>query len=155
MERFAAGVSRFLIGLAKKLLLANNLGQLWDIYKAMPLSELTVVGAWMGVTAFAFQIYFDFSGYSDMAIGLGRMFGFEFMENFNYPYISKSITEFGDGGISLYPAGSASIYIFPWAAIDAAREDGFLIFWSYGLLQESGMEQAGTIFSGDCIFSVC
>ncbi len=94
MERFASGVSCFLIGLAKKLLLANNLGQLWDIYKAMPLSELTVVGAWMGVTAFAFQIYFDFSGYSDMAIGLGRMFGFEFMENFNYPYISKSITEF-------------------------------------------------------------
>ena len=94
VERFASGAQRFLVGLAKKLLLANNLGQLWDVFKATPNAELTFVGAWLGITAFAFQIYFDFSGYSDMAIGLGRMFGFEFMENFNYPYISKSITEF-------------------------------------------------------------
>ena len=93
-EQFAAGVRRFVVGLAKKLLLANNLGQLWDACKAAPAGSLSVLGAWLGVTAFAFQIYFDFSGYSDMAIGLGRMFGFEFMENFNYPYISKSITEF-------------------------------------------------------------
>ena len=94
IDRFASGVLRFVTGLAKKLLLANNLGQLWDAVKAVPSQELTVAGAWLGVIAFAFQIYFDFSGYSDMAIGLGRLFGFEFMENFNYPYISKSITEF-------------------------------------------------------------
>ena len=94
VDGFACGVQRFVVGLAKKLLLANNLGQLWDVFKATPAQELTVAGAWLGVTAFAFQIYFDFSGYSDMAIGLGRMFGFEFMENFNYPYISRSITEF-------------------------------------------------------------
>ena len=94
VDRFASGVRRFVVGLAKKLLLANNLGQLWDVFKATPADELTLLGAWLGVTAFAFQIYFDFSGYSDMAIGLGRMFGFEFMENFNYPYISRSITEF-------------------------------------------------------------
>ena len=94
VERFASGASRFMVGLAKKLLLANNLGQLWDVFKATPVQELTFLGAWLGVIAFAFQIYFDFSGYSDMAIGLGRLFGFEFMENFNYPYISKSITEF-------------------------------------------------------------
>ena len=94
VERFASGASRFMVGLAKKLLLANNLGQLWDVFKATPVQELTFVGAWLGVIAFAFQIYFDFSGYSDMAIGLGRLFGFEFMENFNYPYISKNITEF-------------------------------------------------------------
>ena len=94
VDRFASGVQRFVVGLAKKLLLANNLGQLWDVFKATPAEELTVTGAWLGIIAFAFQIYFDFSGYSDMAIGLGRMFGFEFMENFNYPYISKSITEF-------------------------------------------------------------
>ena len=94
LGRFASGVLRFVTGLGKKLLLANNLGQLWDVFKATPGEELTFLGAWLGVTAFAFQIYFDFSGYSDMAIGLGRMFGFEFMENFNYPYISKSITEF-------------------------------------------------------------
>ena len=94
VERFSSGVRRFVIGLSKKLLLANNLGQLWDACKGIPSQDLSVMGAWLGITAFAFQIYFDFSGYSDMAIGLGRMFGFEFMENFNYPYIAKSITEF-------------------------------------------------------------
>ena len=94
VECFSSGVQRFVIGLSKKLLLANNLGQLWDACKALPGAELSVGGAWLGILAFAFQIYFDFSGYSDMAIGLGRMFGFEFMENFNYPYIAKSITEF-------------------------------------------------------------
>ena len=93
-EKFAQGVLRFMIGMAKKLLLANNIGQLWDAYKNMQVSEMSVFGAWLGIIAFSLQIYFDFSGYSDMAIGLGRIFGFEFMENFNYPYISKSITEF-------------------------------------------------------------
>ncbi len=94
VEKFASGVSRFLIGLGKKVLIANNIGMLWEVYAAMPSGELTVVGAWMGILAFSMQIYFDFSGYSDMAVGLGRMFGFEFLENFNYPYISRSITEF-------------------------------------------------------------
>ena len=93
-DRFASGVQIFMVGLAKKLLVANNVGMLWDSYKAMAPSELTVAGAWLGVLAFTFQIYFDFSGYSDMATGLGRMLGFEFLPNFNYPYISKSITEF-------------------------------------------------------------
>ena len=93
-EKFASGVQIFMVGLAKKLLIANNVGALWDSYKAMSLSDLTVAGAWLGVLAFTFQIYFDFSGYSDMAVGLGRMLGFEFLPNFNYPYISKSITEF-------------------------------------------------------------
>ena len=94
LEQFAFGISRFVAGLSKKLLIANNLGQLWDACKVMGKGELSIITAWLGILAFAFQIYFDFSGYSDMAIGLGRMFGFEFMENFNYPYISKSITEF-------------------------------------------------------------
>ena len=93
-EKFASGVQIFMVGLAKKLLIANNVGMLWDSYKAMALSDLTVAGAWLGVLAFTFQIYFDFSGYSDMAVGLGRMLGFEFLPNFNYPYIAKSITEF-------------------------------------------------------------
>lgn len=93
-EKFSSGVQIFMVGLGKKLLIANNVGALWDAYKAMALSELTVAGAWLGVLAFTFQIYFDFSGYSDMAVGLGRMLGFEFLPNFNYPYISKSITEF-------------------------------------------------------------
>ncbi len=93
-EKFASGVRIFIVGLSKKVLLANSIGMLWDVYKAMPASTLTMAGAWLGVLAFTFQIYFDFSGYSDMAVGLGRMLGFEFMQNFNYPYISRSITEF-------------------------------------------------------------
>lgn len=94
VERFAQGVQVFTVGLAKKVLLANNIGALWDVYKATPTESLTTVGAWLGVFAFAFQLYFDFSGYSDMAVGLGQMLGFEFLGNFNYPYIAKSITDF-------------------------------------------------------------
>ena len=91
---FASGVERFVIGLGKKVLLANNIGLLWSQISSMAISELTVMTSWLGVIAFGLQIYFDFSGYSDMAIGLGRMFGFQLLENFNYPYISQSITEF-------------------------------------------------------------
>ncbi len=93
-EKFASGVQIFVVGMAKKVLIANNVGMLWDRYLAMGTADLTVGGAWLGVLAFAFQIYFDFSGYSDMAVGLGRMLGFDFLGNFNYPYISKSITDF-------------------------------------------------------------
>ena len=92
LEKFVSGIRRFCVGAAKKVLLANAIGQLWDLSLAG--DSLTVVGAWMGLIAYAFQIYFDFSGYSDMAIGLGRMLGFEFIENFNYPYISRSVVEF-------------------------------------------------------------
>ena len=92
--QFAQGVQTFTCGLAKKVLLANNIGALWEVYKAADPASLSVLGAWLGILAFGFQIYFDFSGYSDMAIGLGRMLGFEFKINFNYPYISRSITEF-------------------------------------------------------------
>ncbi len=94
VDKFGSGVQIFMVGLAKKLLIANNVGMLWDSYKAMAVGDLTVAGAWLGVIAFSLQLYFDFSGYSDMAVGLGRMLGFEFLPNFNYPYISKSITEF-------------------------------------------------------------
>ena len=94
IDQFASGVRRFCVGLAKKVLIANNIGMLWDAYSALPSGEMTVVGVWMGIVAFSLQLYFDFSAYSDMAIGLGRMIGFEFLENFNYPYISKSVTEF-------------------------------------------------------------
>lgn len=94
IQQFSYGIVRFLIGLGKKVLLANNIGLLWDMISKTSVQEMTVVSAWMGALAFAFQIYFDFSGYSDMAIGLGHMFGFTFLENFEYPYESKSITEF-------------------------------------------------------------
>ena len=88
------GIHIFICGLCKKVLLANNIGLLWDTIKVLPKSEMSVLLYWLGIVAFAFQIYFDFSGYSDMAIGLGKIFGFTFPKNFNYPYISKSITEF-------------------------------------------------------------
>ena len=94
VDRFASGITIFAVGLSKKVLLANSVGALWDVYKGMDPAALTTFGAWLGVIAFTFQIYFDFSGYSDMAVGLGRMFGFEFMRNFNYPYMAKSITDF-------------------------------------------------------------
>jgi len=91
---FACGIRTFICGMCKKVLFANTAGAIWTYIKALPDNDITVVGAWFGIVAFSFQIYYDFSGYSDMAIGLGKMFGFTFLENFNYPYISKSITEF-------------------------------------------------------------
>ena len=88
----AGGVRRFLIGLGKKILIANQLGELCSVFRAS--DEKSVLFYWLYAVAFALHIYFDFSGYSDMAIGLGKVFGFHFLENFNYPYISASITEF-------------------------------------------------------------
>lgn len=89
---FASGVRTFLCGLAKKVLLANAAGQIFDSLKAG--EGISAFGAWFGLLFYLFQIYFDFSGYSDMAIGLGKMFGFRFLENFDYPYIATSITDF-------------------------------------------------------------
>lgn len=94
LEKFGQGVERFIQGLGKKVLLANNIGMVWTDISAMDLGNMSVLTAWIGIIAYTFQIYFDFSGYSDMAIGLGKMFGFDFTENFNFPYISKSATEF-------------------------------------------------------------
>ena len=91
---FAEGGMRFLFGFAKKILLSNALGQIANAAFDIPSGELSVVMAWLGAVSYTGQIYFDFSGYSDMAIGLGRMFGFYFLENFNYPYIAQSITDF-------------------------------------------------------------
>ena len=91
-EMTLAGVERFIIGLGKKILISNALGELCEIFKAS--DEKAVVFFWVYAISYTLQIYFDFSGYSDMAIGLGKIFGFEFLENFDYPYISKSITEF-------------------------------------------------------------
>jgi len=94
IEMFAEGVRRFMIGLAKKVLLANNIGLLWHAISGSEVGAMPLLTAWLGIIAFAFQIYFDFSGYSDMAIGLGLMFGFRFNENFNKPYVAQSITDF-------------------------------------------------------------
>jgi alginate O-acetyltransferase complex protein AlgI len=94
LDKFAEGVRRFCFGLGKKMLIANTLALPCDKIFALPTNELTTSIAWLGVLCYTLQIYFDFSGYSDMAIGLGLMFGFRFLENFNFPYISQSIKEF-------------------------------------------------------------
>lgn len=92
IDKIGLGVRRFILGLSKKILIANVLGELCEIFRKS--NEKSVLFYWMYAIAFSMHIYFDFSGYSDMAIGLGKIFGFDFIENFNYPYISKSITEF-------------------------------------------------------------
>ncbi len=92
--KFGEGSMFFIRGLAKKVLLANTIGMVYTEVAALAPGKVSVLSAWIGCISYAFQIYFDFSGYSDMAIGLGKMFGFEFLKNFDYPYISQSITEF-------------------------------------------------------------
>lgn len=91
-DKISLGIRRFILGLGKKILIANALGELCDVFRES--TEVSILFAWMYGVAFSLHIFFDFSGYSDMAIGLGRILGFEFLENFNYPYISASITEF-------------------------------------------------------------
>ena len=93
LEQFNRGVKLFMVGLGKKVLIANQMGAMWDAIQATSAPN-GVLGSWVGIIGYTFQIYFDFSGYSDMACGLGNMLGFEFLKNFNYPYISKSVTEF-------------------------------------------------------------
>ena len=94
IDSFSIGIQRFIIGLAKKVLIANTVGVVADAVFTMTPKELSFGAVWLGVIAYSIQIFFDFSGYSDMAIGLGKMIGFDFLENFNYPFIAKSIREF-------------------------------------------------------------
>jgi alginate O-acetyltransferase complex protein AlgI len=94
LKKFAYGVERFLMGLGKKVLLANTFAHIADEIFARDVAQLTALNAWFGIICYTLQIYCDFAGYSDMAIGLGRMFGFEFLENFNFPYIARSVKEF-------------------------------------------------------------
>lgn len=93
-EGAASGITYIVSGLAKKVLIANNIGMLWTDISSLPVNSLSVSESWLGIIAYTFQIYFDFSGYSDIAIGLGKIFGFNFVKNFDYPYTSKTVTEF-------------------------------------------------------------
>ena len=93
-ERFGEGSVWFLQGLGKKVLIANNIGSIYESVAALGVPQMSALTAWIGCFAYTMQIYFDFGGYSDMAVGLGKMLGFDFVRNFDYPYISKSITEF-------------------------------------------------------------
>ena len=113
-DSFSRGISRFMQGLGKKVLFANNIGLLWEQISAMPTETMPVLTAWLGIIAFAFQIYFDFSGYSDMAVGLGLLFGFHFPENFNHPYLSTDHhANSGGAGTSRSAAGSATVCLYP------------------------------------------
>src|SRR5262249_35302131 len=94
LEQIARGIRRFIMGLAKKMLLANTFAHTAEALFRQSPAELSASAAWLGLICFTLQIYFDFSGYSDMAIGLGRLFGFELAENFNYPYAARSVTDF-------------------------------------------------------------
>lgn len=94
LNKASQGVTRFIAGLAKKLILANTLGAVYSSVQATSASKISTATAWLGIICYTLQIYFDFSGYSDMAIGLGKIFGFRFNENFNYPYIADSVTDF-------------------------------------------------------------
>jgi len=127
-EKFGYGTRRFIIGLAKKMLLANTLAVAADQIFKLPVEHLAAPVAWLGIVCYTLQLYFDFSGYSDMAIGLGAMMGFHFLENFNYPYISRSIQEFWRPGISRSPTGSAITSTFRSAAI-ASRAGGWGSIW--------------------------
>jgi alginate O-acetyltransferase complex protein AlgI len=93
-DKIYDGIKYFSIGLGKKVLIANNIGALWNIIKAENFAAMPALTAWLGIVSFTLQIYFDFSGYSDMAVGLGKLLGFNFPQNFDYPYMSKSISEF-------------------------------------------------------------
>lgn len=133
LQDFAAGLRRFVVGLGKKVLIANNMAFVAEHLLAAEPRTIGALPAWFGILAYTFQIYFDFSGYSDMAIGMGRMFGFHFMENFNYPYISKSVTEFWRRWhISLSTFFRDYVYSL-WVEIGSLRSGGSPTSCSSGL----------------------
>lgn len=122
IEGFSKGGIRFCFGLAKKMILANSLRALADEVFALSVSDLTVSLSWLGAIAYMGQIYFYFSAYSDMAIGLGQMFGFHFLKNFNYQISQRALPNSDAAGISVSPRGSSTMSIFLWAEADAAKE---------------------------------
>ena len=142
---FTIGAERFIIGLAKKVLIANYFAYWADYVFGLPDYSLGTAVAWVGIICYSFQIYFDFSGYSDMAIGLGRMLGFRILENFNYPYISKSIKEFWRRWhISLSSWFRDYLYI-PLGGNRKAGEGLTSIFLLFSLLQVYGMARVGIL----------
>ena len=150
-DELAYGIRRFILGLAKKMLIANQLAVTADQIFGMPLHELDAGLAWLAVLCYTFQIYFDFSGYSDMAIGLAHMFGFTFHENFDHPYSSQSITEFWRRWhISLSSWFRDYVYI-PLGGNRRAGPGGFTsISSSCSCSAASGTVRAGTSWSGAC-----
>ena len=149
VQEIAEGFRRFTIGLAKKVLISNTVAIAADGVFNSQIGEINIVAAWIGAISYMLQIYYDFSGYSDMAIGMGHMFGFHFQENFNYPYISASIKEFWRRWhISLSTWFKEYLYI-PLGGNRKGRSELVSIKWSYSQRQGCGMEQAGLLFCGE------
>ena len=148
VAQFASGIKLFTVGLAKKVLLANQLIALWNVLRESSATN-GVLGSWVGIIAYTLHIYFDFGGYSDMAIGLGRMFGFEFLKNFDYPYISRSISEFWRRWhISLSTWFREYVYI----PLGGNRlRAPCLTPQSFGCSPDFGTVQAGISCCGECI----
>ena len=155
LQKVGEGAFQFAVGLGKKVLLANNIGLLWTQVKAMSGDNIPALTAWLGILAFTFQIYFDFSGYSDMACGMGRMLGFTFPQNFNFPYMAKSISDFWRRWhISLSSWFKSYVYI-PLGGNRRGKVRtirNYLIVW---LLTGFCMEPAGILCCGDCISEYC
>lgn len=137
-EDFAYGIQRFILGLFKKIIIADNMAIIANAMFDCNPKLNSVSLAWLGIIAYSLQIFFDFAGYSDMAIGLGRMFGFHFLENFNYPYISKSITEFWRRWHISLSSFSGTMYIFRLAETENMY---ILMLQLYFCLREYGMVQ--------------
>ena len=141
------GLNRMILGLAKKVLLSNQLSIIVDDMLGN-IGKASVFGAWFGAAVYALQVYFDFSGYSDIAIGLGRIFGFHFDENFKHPFICKDITEFWQRWhISL----STFFRDYVLYTLSSEKEENTVGFSLYGSVRESGTAQAGIIYSGEFI----
>ena len=148
-EKVSYGIKRFIFGLAKKVLIANTLGAVADKIFSQPVEQFGALTSWIGAVAYSLQLYYDFSGYSDMAIGLGMMFGFRFMENFNYPYISKSITEFWRRWhISLSTWFKEYLYI-PLGGNRKSSIRTYVNLLTVFFVTVCGMEPAGVLWYGD------
>ena len=132
IDDVAAGLRRFILGLAKKVILANNIARIAETIYAGDSAVYGTALYWLAAVAYALQIYFDFSGYSDMAIGLGRMFGFHFLENFDHPYTALPSRISGGGGTSLCRHGSATMSTSRSAATASKNPAGSGTFWSSG-----------------------
>lgn len=152
-EMFANGLRRFIIGLSKKVIIANNLGELCNIY--LNLGDKSVLFTWIFAISYMLQIYFDFSGYSDIAIGLGKMLGFNFPENFNYPYMAKSITDFWRRWHMTLSSWFRDYVYIPLGGNKKGvlkQIRNILIVWS---LTDYGMVLVGILLFGDYILEYC
>lgn len=154
LDEFTKGVNLFIIGLGKKVLIANQMGNLSTAMFATT-DENGVVGTWVGIIAYSFQLYFDFSGYSDMACGLGNMLGFEFLKTLTIRTFQNLLPSFGEDGTFRFPHGLRNMFIFRSAATEKVRKDRYLTLLSYGDLRVFGTVRHGTLCCGDFTTAFC